>query len=68
MSEKKEVSAKSNIYLPYGKKAYVVQGIGLLLGLLGFVLTGLGDITYSVICLVLGLVILLPIGLWMKGK
>ncbi len=68
MAEKREESKRENIYLPYGKKAYLVQGIGLLLGLLGFILTGLGDITFSVILMVLGLVVILPIGLWMKGK
>ncbi len=67
MVEKKKEEKKTNIYLPYGKKAYVVQGIGLLMGIIGFVLTGLGDITFSVIFLVLGLVVILPIGLWMKG-
>ena len=70
MAEHKKVARehKENIYLPYGKKAYMVQGAGLLLGIIGFILTGLGDITFSVICMVVGLVFLLPIGLWMKGK
>ncbi|GEM_PF-4306779 len=70
MAEQKKIAkeGKGNIYLPYGKKAYFVQGAGLLLGILGFVLTGMGDITYSVIFMVLGLVVLLPIGLWMKGR
>jgi len=56
-----------NIYLPYGKKAYIVQGVGLLLGIIGFIFVALGDITFSVISMVLGLVILIPVGLWMKG-
>ena len=68
MAEKKETAKKESIYLPYGKRAYIVQGVGLLMGLIGFVLTGLGDITLSVIFMVLGLVVILPIGLWMRGK
>lgn len=70
MEEKKRSKnvKEKNIYLPYGKKAYMVQGLGLLLGIIGFILVGLGDITISVISMVLGLVIILPIGLWMKGS
>ncbi len=70
MAERKKVAKeqKENIYLPYGKKAYIVQGVGILLGIIGFILTGLGDITFSVIFMVVGLVFLLPVGLWMKGK
>jgi len=48
------------------KKNYIVSGAGLLLGIIGFVLVGLGEITISVILLVLGFVILLPVGLYIK--
>lgn len=66
-SKRGSLKSKGKVELPYNKKAYLVQGLGVILGVLGLVLTGLGDITFSVIFMVLGFVILLPIGLWMKG-
>ncbi len=66
--EKKEAVREKPERLPYGKNAYIVQAIGLVVGIIGFVLVGIGEITISVILLVLGFVILLPVGLWMRGK
>ncbi|HHF53209.1 MAG TPA: hypothetical protein ENL43_02455 [candidate division WOR-3 bacterium] len=61
---KPEKKASKRVAL--SKKNYIISGAGLLLGIIGFVLVGLGEITISVILLVLGFVILLPVGLYIK--
>jgi len=64
--KKRKVEKKAAKRVILGKKNYIVSGAGLLVGIMGFVLVGLGEITISVILLVLGFVILLPVGLYIK--
>lgn len=64
--KKGKVEKKAPKKVALGRKNYIVSGAGLLLGIIGFVLVGLGEITISVILLVLGFVILLPVGLYIK--
>lgn len=57
--------------LPYGRKNYILFGIGLFLAFIGFIFLMMGDTFWSPILMVLGYVVLIPISLyysWRKKK
>jgi uncharacterized membrane protein len=54
--------------LPYGKRNYIIFGVGLFLALLGFVFLLFGDTFWSPILMVLGYAVLIPISLYYSFK
>ncbi len=54
--------------LPYGRKNYLLMGIGFILAVLGFVFLAAGDTVFSTIFLTIGYVVLIPIGLYLEPK
>jgi len=54
--------------LPYGRKNYLLMGIGFILAVLGFVLLAAGDAIFSTIFLTIGYVVLIPIGLYLEPR
>ncbi len=50
--------------LPFSKENYILMLIGLIIGVLGFVLLALGDDNIATIAIVVGYVILIPIALY----
>ena len=54
--------------LPYKKENYILLLTGLASSLLGFVFLWFGDKTFSVIFMVLGYLVLIPLGLLLKFK
>jgi len=68
---KKILKQKVRKGLPYGKKNYILFGLGLFLALLGFIFLMMGDTFWSPIFMVIGYVVLIPISLyytWRKRK
>ncbi len=54
--------------LPYKKENYILLLTGLVSALIGFIFLFLGDKTFSVIFMVLGYLVLIPLGLLLKFK
>ena len=54
--------------LPYGRKNYLLMGIGSILAVLGFVLLAAGDAIFSTIFLTIGYAVLIPIGLYLEPR
>ncbi len=54
--------------LPYDKLSYILFYAGVILGLLGFYLMWKGDAIASVITIVIGFVLLIPVALYRRGK
>ncbi|MEO0270369.1 MAG: hypothetical protein ABIM58_04315 [candidate division WOR-3 bacterium] len=54
--------------LPYKKENYILLSAGLIFSLIGFVFLWFGDKTISVIFMVLGYLVLIPLGLLLKFK
>ncbi|MEO0253893.1 MAG: hypothetical protein ABIN20_00515 [candidate division WOR-3 bacterium] len=54
--------------LPYKKENYILLSAGLISSLIGFVFLWFGDKTFSVILMVLGYLVLIPLGLLLKFK
>jgi len=54
--------------LPYKKENYILIFAGIISALIGFVFLWFGDKTFSVIFMVIGYLVLIPLGLLLKFK
>ncbi len=54
--------------LPYKKENYILLIAGIICAVIGFVFLWFGDKTFSVIFMVVGYLILIPLGLLLKFK
>jgi hypothetical protein len=55
-----------NVEIPFGKKNYVIFGLAALVILGGYILLSKGSITLAPIMLLLGYLVLIPIGILAK--
>lgn len=55
-------------FLPYTVKNFVLIGAGILSAVIGFIFLAVGDKTFSVIFMVIGYFILIPLGIILKFK
>jgi len=55
-------------FLPYKRENYILILAGIIFALIGFVFLWLGDKTFSVIFMVIGYLVLIPLGLLLKFK
>ncbi len=60
---KKQKKAGAVISLDFGRRNYIVLGIGVLVIIIGFLFLAGGDITISPILLVLGYCVVIPLGI-----
>lgn len=65
-SKKVNSTVYEELAWPYGKKNYIYFAIALLVIIIGFILLGTGDKTFSPILLVLGYLVLIPYALMVK--
>ncbi len=55
-------------FLPYKKGNYILIFSGIVSALIGFIFLWFGDKTFSVIFMVIGYLVLIPLGLLLKFK
>jgi hypothetical protein len=60
---KKAKKAAATVGIEFGKRNYIILGIGLLLIIVGFLFLAGGDITISPILLVVGYCVVIPLGI-----
>ena len=63
---KKSQVSETTEQWPYGKKNYIVFAAAIFVIIVGFILLGQGDDTFSVILLVVGYCVLIPAALILK--
>jgi Flp pilus assembly protein TadB len=54
--------------LPFGRKNYILFGIGILVIIAGFLTLWAGDITISPVLLVIGYCVIIPVAILIRGK
>ncbi len=60
---KKSKKTAGTLGIDFGKRNYMILGIGLAVIILGFIFLATGDITLSPILLVLGYCVIIPLGI-----
>ncbi|MGB3478566.1 MAG: hypothetical protein WBB67_05350 [bacterium] len=64
--EKKEKKQEQLIDVKFKKKNILFFGIGVVLGIIGFILLSVGDIVLAPILLILGYLVFFPLGILLK--
>lgn len=64
--EKKERKQEQLIDVKFKKKNILFFGIGVVLGIIGFILLAAGDIVFAPILLILGYMVFFPLGILLK--
>ncbi len=54
--------------LPFGRKNYILFGIGIIVIIAGFLTLWAGDITISPVLLVIGYCVIIPVAILIRGK
>ena len=62
-AKKSKKATPNTLGIDFGKRNYMILGIGLAVIVLGFIFLALGDITISPILLVLGYCVIIPLGI-----